>query len=86
MSEALAQAIIRALMGAALAAVTFLIANFTIISGAIPDPAQAGLVLTLGVGILNFLAKLLGGPSAAVARSVGRGAAGAIQRPNIFSV
>jgi len=84
-NEALVQALIRAIVGAALAAVTFLIANFTIISGAIPDPGQAALVLTVGVGILNFIAKLLGGPTQAAARSVGRGI-GEFKRPNILSV
>lgn len=86
MSEALAQALIRLVVGSVSAGLLFIAANLTVLSGAIDDPILAGLVLSIGPGVISAILKYIGGPTEAADRQVGRGLGGPAKRPNPFAV
>lgn len=86
MNEALTQALIRLGVSGVLAFIAAILANVSILNDVIDDKVFASLVVAVITAVLSAVAKYLGGPTQAVERSVGRGAAGGVKRPNIFSV
>ena len=83
--EALVQAVIRALVAGVLAAIAVLIPWLSS-----PD-AQAALgswaiYLPIIVGVLNGIAKAIGGATEPATTNVGRGGAARVRRPNWLSI
>jgi len=85
-NEALTQALIRLGVSGVLAFIAAILANITVLNDVIDDKVFASLVVAVVTAILSAITKYLGGPTEPVERSVGRGAAGGVRRPNIFSV
>lgn len=88
MSDTQTQAVLRIVRLAIVAVISVLIANVTVLIGLIPDENTKYLVSLIAIPLLDGIAKLIGGPTQAVERSVGRGAAklSDSERPSFLSV
>lgn len=88
MNSRLGQAALRLVVVGASAAVAAILANATILQGAIEDPVQATLAFSIFTAVLQAILKYLGGVTTQPAPSAEgvRGAAPKGEQPNIFAV
>ena len=88
MTDAQIQAVIRIVRLAIVAVIGVVIANITVLIGLIPDDNTKYLVGIIAIPLLDGIAKLIGGPTQAVQKQVGRGAGrlDAAEKPNFLSV
>ena len=88
MSDAQLQSVIRIVRLALVAVIAVVIANVGDLIGLIPDENTKYLVSLIAIPLLDGIAKLIGGPTQAVQKVVGRGAAKLAdsEKPNFLSV